>query len=85
MRDEVFQEYYKNKSDNVQVLSYAYVDECLTSADLPQKERFEVSCAININFKTNLVELGGPKVTFKLFNLASFEILGVTNECDKTT
>ena len=57
MLDEVFQEYYKNKSDNVQVLSYAYVDECLTSADLPQKERFEVSCAININFKTILAEL----------------------------
>ena len=55
MRDEVFGEYYRNKSDNVQVLSNAYVDECLTSADVPQKERFEVSCAININFKTILV------------------------------
>ena len=52
MWDEVFGEYYRNKSDNVQVLSNAYVDECLTSADVPQKERFEVSCAINIDFKT---------------------------------
>ena len=84
MRDEVFGEYYRNKSDNVQVLSNAYVDECLTSADVPQKERFEVSCAININFKIILVYLY-PEVTFKLFNLASFEILGVKNECDKTT
>ena len=51
MEDEVFSEYFKNKNDNVQVLSIAYVDECLTSADVPQKERFEVSCVINTNLK----------------------------------
>ena len=46
MEDEVFSEYFKNKNDIVQVLSIAYVDECLTSADVPQKERYEVSCVI---------------------------------------
>ena len=75
MFDTKFQDYYANNAkDNrkVSIVSGVYIEECLTSASLPQKSDFQVTATLAaIGGKNSLCKIKNTKPNTLYYSLAN--------------